>query len=122
MARVLLFGRLGDLAGWRERTFEPAPDSLDGLRGGLLRVGWRGCMVVVTLVLVVALLRVAHERIGRVRGRGLVGLRGVIAAEDAALGQALVDVQVAVDLAIVRGDAPLRPDAEVAFLPPMSGG
>ncbi len=79
MARVLLFGRLGDLAGWRERTFEPAPDSLDGLRG-------------------------------------------VIAAEDAALGQALVDVQVAVDLAIVRGDAPLRPDAEVAFLPPMSGG
>jgi len=76
---VLLFGRLGDLAGWRERTFEPAPNSLDALRA-------------------------------------------VIAAEDAALGQALVDVQVAVNLAIVRGDAPLRPGAEVAFLPPMSGG
>ena len=30
--RVLLFGRLGDLAGWRERTFEPAPASLTALK------------------------------------------------------------------------------------------
>jgi molybdopterin synthase sulfur carrier subunit len=30
--RVLLFGRLGDLAGWRERSFDPAPDSLAALR------------------------------------------------------------------------------------------
>ena len=30
--RVLLFGRLGDLAGWRERAFEPAPASLKALK------------------------------------------------------------------------------------------
>jgi molybdopterin synthase sulfur carrier subunit len=30
--RVLLFGRLGDLAGWRERTFDPAPASLGALK------------------------------------------------------------------------------------------
>ena len=32
MARVLLFGRLRDLAGWRERVFEPAPDRLSALK------------------------------------------------------------------------------------------
>jgi molybdopterin synthase sulfur carrier subunit len=32
MARVLLFGRLRDLAGWRERVFEPSPDRLSGLK------------------------------------------------------------------------------------------
>jgi len=31
-------------------------------------------------------------------------------------------VQAAVNKAIVRGDVSLAPDAEVAFLPPMSGG
>jgi sulfur-carrier protein len=30
--RVLLFGRLGDLAGWRERSFDPPPASLAALR------------------------------------------------------------------------------------------
>jgi molybdopterin synthase sulfur carrier subunit len=30
--RVLLFGRLGDLAGWRERSFDPAPATLSALR------------------------------------------------------------------------------------------
>lgn len=30
--RVLLFGRLGDLAGWRERSFDPPPASLAGLK------------------------------------------------------------------------------------------
>ena len=30
--RVLLFGRLGDLAGWRERSFDPAPASLSALK------------------------------------------------------------------------------------------
>ena len=30
--RVLLFGRLADLAGWRERSFEPAPASLLALK------------------------------------------------------------------------------------------
>jgi len=30
--RVLLFGRLGDLAGWRERSFDPAPTSLAALK------------------------------------------------------------------------------------------
>jgi molybdopterin synthase sulfur carrier subunit len=30
--RVLLFGRLADVAGWRERSIEPAPASLFELR------------------------------------------------------------------------------------------
>jgi molybdopterin synthase sulfur carrier subunit len=79
--RVLLFGRLSDVAGWRERAFDPPATSL-------------------------------------------AGLKAQIAAEDAALGAALCGsgVQAAVDRAIVRGDAALSPTAEVAFLPPMSGG
>jgi len=81
MARVLLFGPLRDLAGWRERTYEPSPGSLSELRRRL-------------------------------------------AAEDAALGEAIAapGVQVALDQAIIRGEATLTPDSEVAFLPPMSGG
>ena len=79
--RVLLFGPLGDLAGWRERRIDPPAASLFALRDRL------------TL-------------------------------EDAALGAALIGrgVQAAVDKAVTRGDAPLHPSAEVAFLPPMSGG
>jgi molybdopterin synthase sulfur carrier subunit len=79
--RVLLFGRLGDLAGWRERAFEPAPANLTALKAR-------------------------------------------IAAQDAALGAALdgPGVQAAVDKVIVRGDVALSAAAEVAFLPPMSGG
>ena len=79
--RVLLFGRLADLAGWRERGFDPAPATLSALRAK-------------------------------------------IAADDAALGEALCGkgVQVAVDKQIVRGEAALAAGAEVAFLPPMSGG
>ena len=80
MARVLLFGRLRDLAGWRERVFEPA-ESLSALK---------------------AMIRLA----------------------DAGLADALEGpgVQAAIDKALTRGDAALRPGAEVAFLPPMSGG
>jgi molybdopterin synthase sulfur carrier subunit len=79
MARVLLFGPLRDLAGWREREIE---------------------------------------------GASLGELRAVLAAEDAELGAALAapGVQVAVDQAVVRGDVGLAARAEVAFLPPMSGG
>lgn len=79
MARVLLFGPLRDLAGWRERDVD---------------------------------------------AETLTALRAALAAEDAALGEALdgPGVQVAVDQALVRGDAPLSPRSEVAFLPPMSGG
>jgi molybdopterin synthase sulfur carrier subunit len=79
--RVLLFGRLGDLAGWRERAFDPAPASLSALKA-------------------------------------------LIAAQDSALGAALngAGVQAAVDKAIVRGECALAAGAEVAFLPPMSGG
>jgi sulfur-carrier protein len=79
--RVLLFGRLGDLAGWRERSFDPPPASLSALKA-------------------------------------------IIASLDAALGEALAGpgVQAAVDRAIVRGDVALGAAAEVAFLPPMSGG
>ena len=79
MARVLLFGRLADQAGWRDRTVAAA--DLDALRRAL-------------------------------------------AATDPALGEALAasGVQVAVDKAIVRGEAALSEHSEVAFLPPMSGG
>ena len=79
--RVLLFGPLRDVAGWRERSLDPSPDSL-------------------------------------------LALRATLAREDAALGEALgrPGVQTALDKVIVRGDAPLGPGAEVAFLPPMSGG
>ena len=79
MARVLLFGPLRDLAGWREREVAAA---------------------------------------------SLAELRGFLAAEDADLGAALVGkgVQIAVDQAIVRGEATLSARSEVAFLPPMSGG
>ena len=79
MARVLLFGPLRDLAGWREREWPAAT---------------------------------------------IAELRRALAASDAALGAALAapGVQVALDQAIVRGDAPLAAGAEVAFLPPMSGG
>jgi molybdopterin synthase sulfur carrier subunit len=79
MARVLLFGPLRDLAGWRERDVAAAT---------------------------------------------LAELRAALGAEDEALAAALAQpgVQVALDQAIIRGDAPLGPAAEVAFLPPMSGG
>jgi molybdopterin synthase sulfur carrier subunit len=79
MARVLLFGRLADLAGWRDRQID--------------------CLSIRTL-------------------------REQLAADDAALGEALAGpgVQVALDQAIVRGEAALSAASEVAFLPPMSGG
>ena len=79
MARVLLFGPLRDVAGWRERELTAA---------------------------------------------SLVELRQLLAAEDPALGEALAGpgVQVALDQALVRGDAALSASAEVAFLSPMSGG
>jgi molybdopterin synthase sulfur carrier subunit len=79
MARVLLFGRLADQAGWRDRSIEAA---------------------------------------------SLADLRGVLAVDDPDLAEALLGpgVQVAVDKAIVRGEAALAAATEVAFLPPMSGG
>ena len=78
MARVLLFGRLADVAGWRERSIE---------------------------------------------GASLADIRATL-ARDAALAEALggPGVQVAIDKAIVRGDAALTASSEVAFMPPMSGG
>ena len=79
MARVLLFGVLADIAGWRERE-------------------------------------VASAAISDLRAR--------LTSDDPALAEALSrpGVQVALDQSLVRGDAPLGPRAEVAFLPPMSGG
>lgn len=81
MARVLLFGRLGDLAGWRERAFDPAPATL-------------------------------------------FGLKSLIGNEDARLAAALdgPGVRAAVDRSLVSGDVALAQGAEIAFLPPMSGG
>ncbi len=78
MARVLLFGRLADVAGWRERTIE---------------------------------------------GASLADIRAALAADEA-LAEALTGkgVQVAVDKALVRGEAALTATSEVAFMPPMSGG
>ena len=80
MARVLLFGPLRDLAGWRDREITEAAT--------------------------------------------ISALRALLAEEDERLGEALAapGVQVALDQAIVRGDRPLGPMTEVAFLPPMSGG
>ena len=54
----------------------------------------------------------------------LSDLKALIAAEDAALGEALdgPGVQVAIDQTLARGDAALHGGSEVAFLPPMSGG
>jgi molybdopterin synthase sulfur carrier subunit len=79
LVRVLLFGALRDVAGWRER--EVAAESLDALRRTL-------------------------------------------SAEDPDLGEALAGrgVQAAVDKTLTRGDTMLSAGAEVAFLPPMSGG
>ena len=79
MARVLLFGRLCDLAGWREREIESP---------------------------------------------FLSALKTRLSEDDPRLGEALAapGVQVAVDQMIVRGDTALNATAEVAFLPPMSGG
>lgn len=79
MARVLLFGALSDIAGWRERDVE------------------------------------SHS---------IASLRALLTAQDQRLGDALggPGVQVAVDQAIVRGEARLSARSEVAFLPPMSGG
>ena len=79
MARVLLFGRLADQAGWRDRAVEAG---------------------------------------------SLAALRAALSADDPDLAEALSGpgVQVAVDKALVRGEAPLTAVTEVAFLPPMSGG
>ena len=79
MARVLLFGRLADQAGWRDRSIEAA---------------------------------------------SLAALRAALTADDPDLAEALggPGVQVAIDKAIVRGEATLAAATEVAFLPPMSGG
>ncbi len=54
----------------------------------------------------------------------ILALKAVLSREDPALGAALdgKGVQVAVDQRIYRGDTDLRANAEVAFLPPMSGG
>ncbi len=79
MAKVLLFGPLRDIAGWREKD---------------------------------------------VRANTVAELKAALTAEDAALGAALngKGVQVAIDQRIMRNDTGLRANAEVAFLPPMSGG
>ncbi|HEY5105388.1 MAG TPA: MoaD/ThiS family protein [Caulobacteraceae bacterium] len=79
MARVLLFGRLSDIAGWHERPFEAA---------------------------------------------SLSSLKRLIADQAPDLATALdaPGVQTAVDQIVVRGEAVLSEGAEVAFLPPMSGG
>ena len=74
MARVLLFGRFRDLAGWREREMEAAT---------------------------------------------LFDLRTALTREDPDFGAALTGPG---DQTIMRGDVPLGPRSEVAFLPPMSGG
>lgn len=81
MTRVLLFGRLSDIAGWREKSLDPPPARLSDLRA-------------------------------------------LLAADDAALGEALTapGVQVALDQVLVRDDVALSAWSEVAFLPPMSGG
>ncbi|MBU1346862.1 MAG: MoaD/ThiS family protein [Alphaproteobacteria bacterium] len=79
MARVLMFGAMQDVAGWRERTIDAA--SLDALKA-------------------------------------------LLTAEDADLGERLSGpgVFAVVNQTMVRGQHPLAPDDEVAFVPPVSGG
>jgi molybdopterin synthase sulfur carrier subunit len=81
MAKVVLLGRLRDIAGWRERSLDPAPATLSALRR-------------------------------------------LLAVEDTVLGEALdgKGVQAAVNKTLTRGDVPLNPGDEIAFMPPMSGG
>ena len=81
MMRVRLFGRLRDLAGWRETELTPPAASLSELKGRL--------------------------------GQAWPELAAALAGPG---------VQVAVDRALVRGETVLAPGAEVAFMPPMSGG
>ncbi len=54
----------------------------------------------------------------------LTALVEQLSREDAALGEALAGrgVQAAVNRVIAHGNVALGPGAEVAFLPPMSGG
>ena len=80
MARVLLFGALRDLAGWRELNLDGFSD-LTAIREELARL--------------------YPDLAEALEGPG---------------------VQVAVDKALVRGNIALSVQAEVAFLPPMSGG
>lgn len=81
MIRILLFGRLRDVAGWGDTVIDATPASL-------------------------------------------IALRRVIGERWPELSEALKGpgVSAAVDRALVRGDAPLVAGAEVAFMPPMSGG
>jgi len=81
MIRVLLFGRLRDVAGFGDTVIDAAPASLGALKR-LIGERW-------------------PELSEALKGPG---------------------VQTAIDRALVRGDASLRPGAEVAFMPPMSGG
>ena len=81
MAKVLLFGRLHDVAGWREMQVDPTPTSLSLLKAVLCRDNPR--------------LAVALDGPG---------------------------VRAAVNKIMVLGDVALPPAAEVAFMPPMSGG
>ena len=81
MTRVLLFGRLRDIAGWREQAIDPGPTTLAALRT-FIAGAW-------------------PDLAAALEGPG---------------------IQAAVDRTLVRGDVALSPGAEVAFLPPMSGG
>ena len=71
-----------------------------------------------------ALSDIACWREREVAAQALSSLRAELAQAQPDLGAALArpGVQVALDKALVRGDAVLGPAAEVAFLPPMSGG
>ena len=54
----------------------------------------------------------------------IAALKAFLGRDDPALGEALngPGVQVALNKMVVRGDPSFSPGAEVAFLPPMSGG
>lgn len=79
MARVLMFGRLADTAGWREQVVD---------------------------------------------AETLAALKAKIGADDPHLGRALDGgwVMTIVNDVLVRGDAAVCGDDEVAFLPPVGGG
>jgi molybdopterin converting factor small subunit len=58
-----------------------------------------------------------------IAGAGSVGdLRRILVERFPALGPLGARLAIAIDGELVRDDAPLRADAEIALLPPVSGG
>ncbi|CAN5276391.1 molybdopterin converting factor subunit 1 [soil metagenome] len=71
-----------------------------------------------------ALAEFAGWRERMIEATTLDALKGLLAAENAALGRRISGsgVFAVLNKEMVRGDHPLGPDDELAFVPPVSGG